>query len=414
MFRQTGLTTNRDFLKLWAGETISDFGDQITLLAIPLTAVIVLKASAFEMGILAAVGAAPTALFSLPVGVWVDRLPRRPILIGSDLGRAAALATVPIAFLVGSLGMPQLYIVAFITGTLSVLFIVAYQAYLPALVGREHLVDANGKLNASGSLAQLAGPSVAGILVQLFTAPMPVVVDALSFLASFAGLRLIRRPEPPPTLRRRDMRAEIREGMAALLGHPILRTLVICGSIVILLFSAQTAIFLLYLSRDLGVAPAVIGLLLAIGSVGALGGALLASSVARRIGIGPSFIVGAILMIGSLITRGIAAGPTDAVVIALAASQLIGLFGASLFNVNGPSLRQALTPPHLLGRVNASYRFLVWGTGPFGALLGGTLGEMLGLRAALLVSGLATVVVLPILLTSPLPSTREVPATGRS
>lgn len=407
---RSGLAADSEFLKLWVGETISDFGDQITLLAIPLTAVIVLKASAFEMGLLAAVGTAPTALFSLPVGVWVDRLPRRPVLIAADMGRAIALATIPLTFVFGAISLAQLYIVAFVTGTLSVFFIVAYQAYLPALVGRERLVDANGKLNASGSLAQLAGPSVAGILVQLFTAPMPVVVDALSFVASLAGLSLIRHVEPALAPRRRNMRAEIREGLAALLGQPILRTLVLCGIILIPLLSAQTAIFLLYLSRDVGIEPVIIGLLLAVGSVGALGGALLASAVARRIGIGPSFIAGAILVVGFLVSRGLASGPTEAIVTVLAVSQLGGLFGASLFNVNGPSLRQALTPPQLLGRVNASWRFLVWGTGPFGALLGGTLGELLGLRTALLVTGLASLAVLPILFTSQLPSTRDVPA----
>ena len=405
----SGLARDPEFLKLWTGETISDFGDQITLLAIPLTAVIVLKASAFEMGLLAAAAAAPTALFSLPAGVWVDRLPRRRVLIAADIGRALALATVPIAFVLGTLSLLHLYVVAFITGILSVFFIVAYQAYLPGLVGRERLVDANGKLNASASLAQLAGPSASGVLVQLFTAPMPVVVDALSFVASLIGLSLIRRPEPPLTPRRRDMRAEIGEGLRALLSQPILRTLVVCASIVILLLSAQTAIFLLYLSRDLGLAPSIIGLLLAVGSVGALAGALLASTVARRIGLGPSFIVGAFLVVGVFITRGLATGPTELIVVALGASQLAGFFGASLFNVNGPSLRQALTPPHLLGRVNASYRFLVWGTGPFGALLGGTLGELLGLRIALLVTGLASLVIIPILFASPLPSTREVP-----
>ena len=405
-----GLARDPEFLKLWVGETVSDFGDQITLLAIPLTAVIVLKASALEMGLLAAAAAAPTALFSLPVGVWVDRLPRRPVLIAADFGRATALATVPVAFVFGVLGLPQLYVVAFITGTLSVFFIVAYQAYLPALVGRERLVDANGKLNASASLAQLAGPSVSGILVQLFTAPMPVVVDALSFVASLLGLSLIRRPEPPLAPRPRHMRAEIREGIAALLGHPILRTLVIASSVGILLLSAQTAIFLLYLARDLGLPPSLIGLLLAIGSVGALAGALLASTVARRIGIGPSFIVGALLFVAMFVIRGLAMGTAEAIVFTIAISQLVGLFGASLFNVNGPSLRQALTPPHLLGRVNASYRFLAWGTGPLGALLGGVLGELFGLRIALLITGLASIVVLPILFASPLPSTRAVPA----
>ena len=410
MFRRSGLAGDSEFLKLWAGETVSDFGDQITLLAIPLTAVIVLKASAFEMGLLAAAAAAPTALFSLPVGVWVDRLPRRRILIAADLGRAVALATVPIAFVAGILSLPHLYIVAFITGTLSVFFIVAYQAYLPALVGREQLVEANGKMNASGSLAQLAGPSVSGILVQLFAAPMPVVVDALSFVGSLVGVAAIRRLEPRLEPRGRDMRAEIREGLVFLLGNPILRTIVITGSIFILLFSAQTAIFLLYLSRDLGLSPSVIGILLAIGGVGALAGALLASRVARRMGIGPSFLAGAILVIAFLIARGIAGGPTVAVVVALATSQLVGLFAISLFNVNGPSLRQALTPPHLLGRVNASYRFLVWGTAPIGALLGGTLGELFGLRAALLITGVAALTTLPVLLGSPLATTREVPA----
>ncbi len=407
---RSGLAADPEFLKLWAGETISDFGDQITLLAIPLTAVIVLKASAFEMGLLAAVAAAPTALFSLPVGVWVDRIARRPILIAADLGRAVALSSVPVAFILGSLSMPLLYAVAFVTGTLSVFFLVAYQAYLPGLVGRERLVDANGKMNASSSLAQLAGPSVSGILVQLFTAPMPVVVDALSFIGSLIGVALIRRPEPTLERRPRDMRAEIREGMAALLGQPVLRTLVVCASIFILLLSAQTAIFLLYLSRDLGLPPSVIGALLAIGSVGALAGALLASRVARRIGIGPSFIAGSLLFVGFAITRGLASGPITVTVTALAVAQLVGLFGASLFNVNGPSLRQALTPPHLLGRVNASYRFLVWGTGPFGALLGGTLGELIGLRGALLVTGVASIVVLPILFASALPATRDIPA----
>lgn len=406
----SALTRDPEFLKLWAGETVSDFGDQITLLAIPLTAVLVLQAGPFEMGLLGAAATAPTALFSLPVGVWVDRLPRRQVLLAADLGRALVLASVPVAFALGVLGLPHLYLAAFLSGTLSVFFIVAYQAYLPGLVGREKLVDANGKLSASGSVAQLAGPSVAGVLVQLFTAPMPVVVDAISFLASFIGLSLIRREEPPVSPRRRDMVAEIREGLSALLGQPILRTLVLCASIFILLLSAQNAIFLLYLSRDLGLTPAVIGLILAVGGIGALGGAVLAGSLARRLGIGPSFIFGAFLGIGGLfIVRGLVGGPTQAIVISLAVGQLIGLFGASLFNVNGPSLRQALTAPHLLGRVNASYRFLVWGTGPFGALLGGVLGEVLGLRAALLVTGFSSLAVFPILFTSSLPRIREIP-----
>ena len=406
----TSLWRDGEFLKFWVGQTISDFGDQITLLALPLTAVITLQAGPIEMGVLGAVAAAPTALFSLFAGVWVDRLPRRRILIVADLGRASLLITIPVAFVLGLLSMAQLYVVGFAVGTLSVFFVVAYQAYLPGLVGRPRLVDANGKMNASGSLAQLAGPGVAGVLVQLFTAPMPVLVDALSFLASVTGLSLIRRAEPPVVPRPRDMRAEIREGLSALLHHPVLRTLVAVAGIFVLLLSAQTAIFILYLARDLGLDPAVLGLILGVGAVGALLGALLASDVARRLGIGPSFILGAVLGTIGLTSRAILFESPEATVATIAAMQFVLFFGASLFNVNGPSLRQALTPSHLLGRVNASYRFLVWRTGPFGALLGGTLGAALGLRVALLLTGLATLAVFPILLLSSLPRIREVPS----
>ncbi len=404
-----GLWRDPDFLKLWVGQTVSDFGDQITLLALPLTAVITLHAGPVEMGLLAAVGSAPTVLFSLVAGVWVDRLPRKPVLIVADLGRALLLATIPIAFVLGALTMAQLYVVGFLVGTLSVIFIVAYQAYLPSLVGREHLVDANGKMNASASVAQFAGPGVAGVLVQLFTAPMPVVVDALSFLASVTSLGVIRRAEPPVTPRARDMRAEIGEGLRALLGHPVLRPIVIGGSIMILFLSAQLAIFVLYLSRDLGLDPPVIGLIFAGAAAGGFIGAVSASATSRRLGIGPSFIFAAVLVVGGLIGRAVAFDRVELTVAALAVTQLVAFIGVSLFNVNGPSLRQALTPSHLLGRVNASWRFLVWGAGPIGALLGGALGEAVGLRQAILISGLACLAALPILLFSPLPRVREVP-----
>ena len=265
-------------------------------------------------------------------------------------------------------------------------------------------------MNASGSLAQLAGPGVAGVLVQLFTAPMPVFVDAISFLASVTGLSLIRRMEPLVVARPRDMRAEIREGLSALLRHPVLRTLVAASAIFVLFLSAQTAIFILYLARDLGVDPPVLGLILSTGAVGALLGALFASDIARRLGIGPSFILGAVLGTIGLVSRALLFESPEATVATIAAMQFVLFFGVSLFNVNGPSLRQALTPGHLLGRVNASYRFLVWGTGPFGALLGGTLGAVLDLRVVLLVAGLACLTVFPIIVLSPLPHIRTVPS----
>jgi MFS family permease len=407
MSERRSLAHDAEFLKLWIGETISDFGDQVTLLAIPLTAVIVLSASPFEMGLLAAAGTLPTALFSLPAGVWVDRLPRRPILIVADVGRALVLATIPIAFVLGVLGLPLLYAVAFAAGTLSVFFVVAYQSYLPALVGPAQLVDANGRMNASSSIAQMAGPSLAGVLVQVFTAPMPVVMDALSFVASAVGVGLIRRPEPAPVRRQRDMRAEIGEGMRALLGHGVLRAIVLAAAINVFCYSAGLAIFLLYLSREVGLEPAVIGLLLGIGSVGALLGALFAGRLARRIGVGPAFVLAATLLVAGQATRVAVVAPREAAIASLAAAQFASLVGFAIANVLGPAIRQALTPPALLGRVNASYRFLVWGTGPLGALFGGTLAQVIGLRPALFIAGCATTIALVLVLRSPLAGLRS-------
>ena len=401
------LTRDGDFLKFWIGETISDFGDQITLLAIPLTAVIVLQASPFEMGLLAAAGTLPTALFSLPAGVWVDRMPRRPILIATDVGRTLVLATVPIAFALGVLAMPQLFVVAFLSGIFSVFFVVAYQAYLPTLVGAPSLVEANGRMNASASVAQMAGPSVAGFLIQVFTAPMPVVVDALSFVASALGVALITRPEPRAVPRRRDMRTEIGEGFRALLGHDVLRAIVIAAAINVFCYSAGLAIFLLYLSREVGLEPSVIGLLLGVGSVGALLGALLASRLARRIGVGAAFTVAAVLLVAGQVTRAAIVSPREAAIISIAAAQFVALVGFAIANVLGPAIRQALSPAALLGRVNASYRFLVWGTGPLGAFTGGSLAQIFGLRAALLAVGFGTLIALAFVLRSPLPGLRD-------
>jgi MFS family permease len=408
--RLGGLWRQPDFLKLWAGETVSDFGDQITLLALPLTAVLTLHAGAAEMGFLAAAGTAPIALFSLFAGVWVDRMRRRPILIAADIARALALATIPVAFVLGVLTMAQLYVVAFITGTLSVFFVIAYQSYLPSLVGRDQLIDANGKMNASASVSQLAGPGLAGLLIQLFTAPMPVVLDALSFVASAVGLVAIRRVEPPPhAAARRHMRAEIGEGLTTFVRHPVLRVLLACASIVAFFAQAQLAIFVLFMTRDLGLSPAQIGVVLGVGSVGAVAGALTAATAARRIGIGPSFVWGAALVVAGCLARGLPGGGAAAAMAGLVGAQLSFSIGFMWWNVNGPALRQALVPARLLGRVNATWRFAVWGTGPFGALLGGTLGEIVGLRSAMIVAGLGCIVSFALIALSSLARQREIP-----
>ena len=407
--RPADLLREPDFLRLWAGETISDLGDQITLLALPLTAVITLHATPADMGFLGAAGTAPAALVSLVAGVWVDRLPRRPILIVSDIGRAVALATVPIAFVLGVLSMTQLYLVAFVVGTLSVFFVIAYQSYLPSLVGRERLVDANGKMSASSSISQVAGPGLAGVLVQLFIAPMPIVLDSLSFLASVLGLAMIRRQETrPPVVARRPLVQEIREGLVTVVRHPFLRTLLSCGSLLMLCYTAQLSIFVLFMTRELGLAPTQIGVLLAVGSAGAIVGAIIAAPVARWMGMGPSFVCGAALIVVGCLARGLATGEAPLAMTTLALAQATFSIGWVGWSVNGPALRQAIVPGRLLGRVNATWRFAVWGAGPIGAILGGTLGEFVGLRAAMLIAGLGSLVPFALLLSSSLAGGREV------
>lgn len=408
--RTEGLWREPDFLKLWAGETVSTFGDQITLLALPLTAILTLHAGAAEMGLLAAVGAAPIALFSLFAGVWVDRVRRRPILVAADVGRALALATVPAAFVLGVLTMAQLYVVAFVTGTLSVLFLIAYQSYLPSLVGREQLVDANAKMSATESVSQLAGPGLAGLLVQLFTAPLPVIFDALSFLASVLGLVTIRRREPSASPRARglDLRSEIQEGMAALLGHPALRVLFVSASVANLFASGQLALFLLFLTRDVGLVPSQIGLVLGLGSLGSIAGAVTAVTAAKRIGTGPSFVWGAGLFVAGGLLRGFASGSALVATATLVAAQLAFSVGLTWWNVNAPALRQAVVPAELLGRVNATWRFGVWGVGPVGALLGGAAGQVIGLRPAMIAGGVGGAIALAIISASSLPRQRTI------
>jgi MFS family permease len=408
--RPRGLARDPEFLKLWVGQAISDLGDQISLLAIPLTALLVLHASAFEMGLLSAAAAAPIALFTLFVGVWVDRLPRRPILIVADVGRALLLATVPLAFVLGILSLAQLYVVAFLVGTLSVFFVVSYQAFLPALVGRERLVEANGKVNTTQTAAAFAGPGIAGVLVQVFVAPMPVVFDALSFLASAVGIAVIRRGEPARVARVRHMRAEIAEGLRALLGNELMRTLTLAASILLLLIQAQIAVQVIFYARDLGLEPPQIGLVFSLGSVGAIAGAVVAPIIARRLGIGPSFVLASVVIVAGMLGRSLAGGPAPVAIALAGTCVMVFWFGGSLFNVNGPSLRQALTPTHLLGRVNASYRFIAWGTTPFGALLGGVLAEVFGPRAALVATSLAMSVFVLVIVRSPLPRIRDIAA----
>jgi len=384
-----GLWRHSEFVKLWSGHTISRFGSEISQLAIPLTAALVLNASPAQMGLLGAFEFAPFLLLSLFAGVWVDRLPRRPILIVADIGRALFLGSIPVAALVGALRIEQLYLVGILTGAFTVFFDVADQSYLPVLVNREHLVEGNSKLEMSRSVAQITGPGVAG--VQLVTAPMAVAVDAASFVASMIFLLFIRASEPPPVPHAdapSSIWGELREGLAVVLGNPLLRSIAGCTGTSNLFSNAMFAVYVLYLTRQLGIGPALLGLILAAAGPGALLGALVAGNVAARFGLGTTIIGSALVGAAVNLLVPLAGGPIVVVAGMLMLSQFIGGITNPIYNINQVSLRQAITPDRLQGRMNASVRFLVWGTIPIGALLGGTLGEAFGLWPTLVAMSL--------------------------
>ena len=409
----TGLWRHREFLKLWTGQTISQFGTQVSQLAIPLAAALVLNASPAQMGLLSAFEFAPFLLLSLFAGVWVDRMRRRPILIVADIGRAVLLGSIPLAAVLGALHIEQLYIIGLLTGVLTVFFDVAYQAYLPALVHREHLVEGNSKLEVSRSVAQIAGPGLSGALVQLITAPMAVAVDALSFIASVISLLLIRAPEPTPVRtvgKAGSMWMELRAGLGVVLGNPLLRSIAGCTATSNLFGNGMQAIFVLYMTRELQLPPAAIGLVFAASGPGALLGSLLAGWCSRRFGLGNT-IIGSILAGGlANLLIPLARGPLLLVLGMLMVASFVSGLTNPVYNINQVSLRQAITPDHLQGRMNASVRFIVWGTIPIGALMGGALGEAFGLWPTIVAMVVADLLAPAWVLFSPVRQLRIQPA----
>lgn len=383
-----GLLGNQDFRRLWAGQTVSQLGSQVTLLALPLVAIRTLHAGAFEVGVLAAAETAPFLLIGLPAGVWVDRWRRRPVLVVSDIGRAALLATVPLAFALDMLTMAQLYVVALLTGALTVFFDVAYQSFLPALVSRAQLVDGNSRLELSRSAAQVAGPGLAGLLVQLVRAPMALAVDSVSFLLSAVFIRRIRTPEAAPAETddavSPTMTRSIGEGVRYVMRHPLLKRVAVCTGVFNLFSAMGMAVFLLYAVRELEIDPAVIGLVFSLGSVGFVVGATLTRRITRRLGVGRSIVVAAFVQGAAfaLVPLAPQAAPLPFFVAAFA----LETCAAPVYNITQISLRQSITPAHLQGRMHATMRFVVWGTLPLGSLLGGWLGHTVGLRATLWVS----------------------------
>jgi MFS family permease len=409
-----GLWRHRDFLKLWSAETISQFGSQIGGFAIPLVAIITLDATPFQVSAIFVVEFAPFLLISLPAGVWVDRLPRRPILILGDLGRFAALLTIPIAYALDSLTIWQLYGVGFFVGICTVFFDVAYQSYLPSLVDRAQLVEGNSKLEVSRSAAQLSGPAFAGVLVELLKAPFAILFDAISFLVSGLFVLLIgKREENVPTRAERkeaksSMRSELREGLAWVLGNPYLRTISMSTATFNLFGGMMYAILAVYLVRGLEMSPATIGAIFAVGQGGYLLGALFAGRISRWIGIGPAILLGALGGVAQLIVPLAPQDANDAIPF-LVVSTLLVSFGVVLYNVNQLSMRQAITPERLQGRMNSTMRFIVWGVLPLGQLTGGALATSFDLRTAIWVGAIGSAFAWLPLVIGPVKSLREVP-----
>jgi predicted MFS family arabinose efflux permease len=389
--------TGTGFRRLWLANGVSLLGDQVSLVAIPLVAVTTLAVSPAEVGLLTAIAGVPLLLFGLPIGAWVDRTRRRRLLIAADLGRAVALSTVPIAFVLGALTFPHLLGVAFALASMSVVFNVAATAVLPSLVPAGGLVAANARLTQTRAVTQIAGPGLGGALVQLATAPFALVVDAVSYLAS--ALLLRRLSDGPIESRDRDVRA----GLRLVWREPLLRASALSAGTYSLFNAAILALQVLFLTRELVLSPAQVGLVLAAAGPGALLGATLAVRTSRRLGLGPTMIAG--LAVAGLGNLALPLAPVALIVIAI----FVNAAAQPLYNISQSSLRQALVPPSLQGRVTATMTVIAGGAAPLGALAGGVVADGVGVRSALVAAAIGTVLSCLWAFASPIRRLRDVP-----
>jgi MFS family permease len=402
--RLGGLWQDSDFLKFWSAETLSMFGSQISLLAIPLLAVTTLHATPFGMGLINAAQFAPYLLFTLVAGVWIDQRRRHPVLVGANLGRAVIFGLVPLGTALGMLNIGLLAVIVFLAATLTVLFDLAYQSYLPSLVGREHLVEGNGKLEGSRSLAQAGGPGAAGVLVGLATAPFAVFIDAVTYLVSAVSLLFIRKPEEAPkrTAAQGSVLGRIGAGLRLVGRNRYLRAIAGEASCYNLFNQILWTVLVLYLSRQLHFSAAVIGVVLAMSGVGAFLGSLVAGWLGRRWGTGRTIMTAMVTGCAApLIIPAAGGGPVGSALV-VGFALLVNGMGVVICNIQVISLRQTAVSSDVLGRANAGYRFLVTGAAAIGSLLGGWLGGLVGLRATLVVGGLGTLAALCFFLGSPI------------
>lgn len=384
--RERPLLRDPEFLKYWLSHTVYGFGFPIAGLAIPLVAVSSLGAGPIEMGLLGAAGTLAFLAVGLPAGVLVDRMRRRPLMIAIDVLGAVVLAVVPIAALAGALRIELLYGVEFVFGCLGVIGTVAFQAFLPTLVGRDRLVEANSRVQLSASAGHVAGPGVGGVLVQLVSAPFAIVATVVSSLVGVTLLSLIRVSEPAPRPRDRSTLGEVREGLEIVFRDPHIRPIMLCGTTHNVFSNGMlVALYVLFATRELGVTPVELGVVFAVAGPGSIAGSLIAARVPRLLGLGPAIGLMQVLTGVARFAMPLAALAASAVppFVTLAAGELLLAVVRTVFNVNQLSLRQAITPDHQQGRMNASIRFVMWAAVPFGALAGGFLGEQVGLMPAL-------------------------------
>ena len=394
------------FRRYWGAHTISLFGDQVSMLALPLVAVLELDACAASMGYLTAIGLAPYLLFALHAGAWVDRRGRRrSVMIAADIGRAALLATVPVAYVLDALTLEHLYVVAFLTGAFSVLFGVSDASLFQTIVPRERFVEASSLLNGSRAFSFVAGPSASGVLVQVLTAPGALVADAVSYLMSGALLGAIRPEEPPPDEETRGVTA----GLRWILDSEIVRASLLATATINFFNFVFFALFVLYATRELGVSPATLGLVLGAGAVGGLVGSAVASPATRMIGVGPTFVVGCVLFPAPILLVPLAGGPYELVLACLFVAEFGSGLGVMLLDIAAGAIFAAVIPRRLRARVSGAYTFVNYGIRVLGSLLGGLLGAWIGLRETLWVGAAGAMLGVLFLLWSPVPRLRRLP-----
>lgn len=402
------------FLRYWTSEIIGELAAPITSLAIPIIAITLLGAGAAEMGALGALRTLPFLFFGLLAGVLVDRSRRMPILITCSLLSAVLLLLIPVAAITGALSMWVLYLEAFLNGAVGVVVAVAAQSVMPTLVGRRRLIEANRNVQMTTSGAEIVGPGIAGVLIQTVTAPIAILIDAVSYLVSAALLVGVHadEPAPPPARPRREIVSEIREGLGIVFGDRMLRSIMLCGTTHNIFSNGMLwSLYVLFATERLGLSPVELGLIFAAGGPGSLLGGFLVSPLARLLGLGPT--IGAMQVLTGIARS---AMPLSLLVgtpfLALAAGEFLLGVARTVFNVNQLSLRQAITPDHQQGRMNASIRFVMWSAVPFGAVAGGWLGETIGLEPTVLIGAIGTTLASLWIFLGPTRRLRSTPAAG--